>query len=528
MPSEATAGNIGALAERCIGFGKSIVDSLAQLKSLTNFSDSRFEELFQELEAEIAFIADVAEQLSFSFASQVTRLLHNLEGKIYAMSTSFHTYAGNLELLNSGDRGRRLESFANISHHLEQATADIESWRSTFLQHLFLVILLGNPFSTSSSTSKRMYEGSKALQKVSSLRDAIRSPKSFSVLHGLENSTLNGSTKLLPDSQIWTGELADGKMAVAEQKAVDDSVELSLLRQSVRRLMTILSQADPLRMSILQGIGYHEVRTTDQPYFQLLYECPAGYTNPRTLRNILVEPGKSNAYRHSLTDRFELARQVSRAILFIHVTENVHKNLRPETILVFEPEGAENSKRFPYTIGNAYVVGLEELRQDGPNSSRESDGQWNHDIYRHPTRQGMNPAKVYSMRHDIYSLGVVLLEIALWRPFVRWNGKAYCFEPDSAQYFLTEKVLEEEYSGGIKKWGHKIKSPLDIQANLIKLAKKQVARMMGSVFATVVVQCLRCLEDGFYVTDKLEEEDQIDVGLKYIEFVLEKLESIVV
>jgi hypothetical protein len=43
-----------------------------------------------------------------------------------------------------------------------------------------------------------------------------------------------------------------------------------------------------------------------------------------------------------------------------------------------------------------------------------------------------------------------------------------------------------------------------------------------------VEQCLRCLGDGFYVTDKLEEEDQIEVGLKYIELVLEKLESIVV
>jgi hypothetical protein len=525
---EAMAEKIGALAKTCIGFGKSIADSLAQLKSVPHFPDSRFEELFQQLEAEIIFIADIAAQLSSSFVSQVARHLQILEGKIYAMSVSFQAYASNLGILSSGNKGRRLENFANISNHLEQATTELDNWRSTFLQYLFLVTLLGDPLSTYSGTSKRMYEGSRALKKMSSLRDAIRSPNSYSSLRDSENSALEGSTKLLPDSQIWTGQLADGRMAVAEEKAIDESVELPLLRQSVRRLMKILSQADPCRMSILQGIGYHEIRTADQSCFQLLYECPAGHINPRTLRNLLVEPGQSVAYRHSLTDRFELAKQISKAILFVHVTENVHKNLRPETVLIFEREGVEDSKRFPYTIGNAYVVGLERLRQDGPNSSRESDGQWNHDIYRHPTRQGINPPKVYSMRHDIYSLGVVLLEIALWRPFIRWNGDAYYFESDTARYFLTSEVSMGEYSAGNASWSHKLKSPLEIQASLVKVAKKQVARVMGSVFATVVTECLCCLENDFYVHEKAEDEDQIDVGLKYIELVLEKLESIVV
>src|SRR5271168_4116142 len=40
---------------------------------------------------------------------------------------------------------------------------------------------------------------------------------------------------------------------------------------------------------------------------------------------------------------------------------------------------------------------------------------------RHPTRQGTHPEVDYQMQHDIYSLGVVLLEIGLWTSFVLYG-----------------------------------------------------------------------------------------------------------
>ena len=42
-------------------------------------------------------------------------------------------------------------------------------------------------------------------------------------------------------------------------------------------------------------------------------------------------------------------------------------------------------------------------------------------LYQHPERQGSPghyPEKEYEGRHDIYSLGVVILELLLWRPFI--------------------------------------------------------------------------------------------------------------
>lgn len=45
------------------------------------------------------------------------------------------------------------------------------------------------------------------------------------------------------------------------------------------------------------------------------------------------------------------------------------------------------------------------------------------DIYRHPKRQGLQLDERYNMKHDIYSLGVCLLEIGLWEPFIVENGQ---------------------------------------------------------------------------------------------------------
>ena len=43
---------------------------------------------------------------------------------------------------------------------------------------------------------------------------------------------------------------------------------------------------------------------------------------------------------------------------------------------------------------------------------------WPKRIYQHPERQGEYAEAKYETRHDIYCLGVCILEILLWRPFV--------------------------------------------------------------------------------------------------------------
>lgn len=84
------------------------------------------------------------------------------------------------------------------------------------------------------------------------------------------------------------------------------------------------------------------------------------------------------------------------------------------------------------TAGNYPLTHWSMLRKDTDLSSRRGSDDWMEDLYRHPQRQGRQPEERYNMGHDIYSLGVLLLEICLWEPFVQ-PGKT----PPVSQLFET-------------------------------------------------------------------------------------------
>jgi hypothetical protein len=67
---------------------------------------------------------------------------------------------------------------------------------------------------------------------------------------------------------------------------------------------------------------------------------------------------------------------------------------------------------------------------------------WYKDVYRHPSRQGEHPEEEYVMKHDIYSLGVCLLEIGIWTSLIEWNknGKVASLRPG---FGLTDQLQDD-------------------------------------------------------------------------------------
>lgn len=66
----------------------------------------------------------------------------------------------------------------------------------------------------------------------------------------------------------------------------------------------------------------------------------------------------------------------------------------------------------------------------------------NRDIYRHPERQGQ-PTTPFKKIHDIYSLGVVLLEIGLWEPAIKLQRNL--FAPQSSmRRDVSNRELESD------------------------------------------------------------------------------------
>jgi hypothetical protein len=110
-----------------------------------------------------------------------------------------------------------------------------------------------------------------------------------------------------------------------------------------------------------------------------------------------------------------------------------------------------------------WLVGFEYSREDPEFSEKPREEDISKEIYRHPQQWG-EPTRRFEKFHDIYSLGVILLEIGFWRP---------AFNLD---YEYFRKI---EYS---KRY--------DVQKLFIQLAKDKLPFLVGTAYAEVVVKCL--------------------------------------
>jgi len=166
-------------------------------------------------------------------------------------------------------------------------------------------------------------------------------------------------------------------------------------------------------------------------------------------------------------------------------------------------------------LGTSYLIGFDVVRKEDEASSRTGDEDWEKNIYRHPERQGLHPESDFSMLHDIYSLGVVLLEIALWRSFVlpKVERDGMIYVPNSQACKLVDKTTGS------------LKPPREIQRVFVKKAEEYIPLVLGEKFRDVVLMCLNSVDGGFG-TDDLLDEDGVMIGLVFIQRVLTSLEEI--
>ena len=119
-------------------------------------------------------------------------------------------------------------------------------------------------------------------------------------------------------------------------------------------------------------------------------------------------------------------------------------------------------------INSPYLVDFEYSRPESGTTFRLRDNDDERNLYRHPEIQDVANSS-FSKLHDIYSLGVVLLEIALWQ---------------TARSMLDElKRRNKQHTGeqvnayGLQEW-------------YISRAKKKVAHLMGASYQSAVLACL--------------------------------------
>jgi hypothetical protein len=125
----------------------------------------------------------------------------------------------------------------------------------------------------------------------------------------------------------------------------------------------------------------------------------------------------SEAPEHPLNQRFELARKLATAVLFLYVVGWVHKAIRSANVVVLQSNQMLKKHRYPKSLGDPYLIEIESSRsveQYSNSEERVRKAIFDQDIYDHLYRVSEDKAvdQSYTIVHDIYSLGVVLLEVS--------------------------------------------------------------------------------------------------------------------
>lgn len=236
----------------------------------------------------------------------------------------------------------------------------------------------------------------------------------------------------------------------------------------------------------------------------LMFRIPPGLGNPRSLREQLLNTKRPS----SLTQRFDLAKDLANSVGYVHTFGFVHKNIRPESVLSFR----SGEGRRPFST---FLIGLDTFRREEAFTLRIGDSFIEKNLYRHPSRQGLSPTREYAMQHDIYSLGVCLLELGLWKSFIK--------------YPVIDGVTTPQWSSilGMPADLDPLQTVLylssDAKERLVSLAREKLPQYMGTRYTDIVVNCLTCLDpdnEDFGDEKEFQDGDGIGIGVRYIEKVI--------
>lgn len=275
--------------------------------------------------------------------------------------------------------------------------------------------------------------------------------------------------------------------------------DITAITKDMVGLARVLSKIDPLAFGLLKCRGVcRTVRASEPPTFEFVFEIPQGMSDHQSLRSALM-----NGSQIPLNKKFALAQSLARSVIYVHMSKFVHKNISPETILL--------SRDRDGNLGSSFLMGFQSFRFARGMTILRNDDDWKKNLYRHPRRQGEAPEDTYKMQHDIYSMGVILLEIGLWSSFVVSSSGVEAPNPDSDPDLLEKLRIknQNERARGVS-----------VKESLTQIATSKLPYCMGERYTHIVVDCLTCLDDDNSFGDPKElGKDDMDLGIRYMEHV---------
>lgn len=227
--------------------------------------------------------------------------------------------------------------------------------------------------------------------------DTIRSPRAFGSQSVVATMHGHAETPVLIEYIQY------------DEKWVGD-VRKELL-QRVQGLASVLHMTPkPPGFSTLHCVGFYHAKEINS--FGLVSEYPPSTSQLKTLQELFAElPAQNPVMQPSLGDIFKLSRALANSILQFHKVSWLHKNISSFNICF----ACDSTDARTVDVTTPYMVGFNYSRPNssdafthGPNEEPEQKD------YSHPAY--LRDEKRFRYVYDYYSLGLVLLEIGLWRP----------------------------------------------------------------------------------------------------------------
>lgn len=314
---------------------------------------------------------------------------------------------------------------------------------------------------------------------------------------------------------------AEGKKKVwIEWKDYDNTSQMpgSLSKQDivdrVRKLAALLNHSPkPEAFRTPHCLGFFDKANPDIPAddvdildcrLGLIFERPVDdnlHTSlpPVSLRELLQD---SSIRKPRITERIKLAQAISNCLLYLHAVNWLHKGLRSHNVIFFRTRSGHVDYRKPYLSGFDFSrPGGSDEMTDVPGDDAE------HDLYRHPSAQSnrRRDRERSKKSFDIYSLGVIFVELAHWRTIESVLGMDVrrTRDPTSVVQRVRETLLSDEM----------------VEA---------IGAEMGEKFEEATSKCLRGEEGLGLRKGDVETDDHVAerLSMRFYEDVVKRLEDV--
>jgi hypothetical protein len=339
---------------------------------------------------QITFLIKISDRLDVQYRDVQSRVLSEFEGKLKTATLMMdQLIAGEKD--RDFDFGKMAKALGKMATRkkvrysfkkgaLEKIIEDLESWQKRFDPSWMLIIRMADDkIDQQLDQEEKKPKQTSFIMAAKGVRDAARESNSTLVPDGsifISPGVLDSEETTVPCSSVILSRLSDTKEDVLVDTMICNPIaDMKRTTNDVRKLARILSKVDPSTFGLLACQGVVKVYAEDpppanqEPYaFKFLFSIPPSLKSPKSLRTLLLESDPACP----LNSRFDLAKQLTNSVLFVHNSQFVHKNIRPETIIVFENDAAK--------IGSSFLVGFEKFRPAEGMTYRTSDGIWQHDL----------------------------------------------------------------------------------------------------------------------------------------------------